>query len=178
MAKITRRMAINNVQQILSKYRTKIIEGKNYIDYLPLQGKEIVNKYNNNTNDYKSLLDAAVHSKVFFIGIDDETLILYTNICDKINKVFDLNISESKKITGFIDESFVVRSAEEVITGIRTVEIGRKVEYKLGTADKLQEDLKVFNRYYIEWEVEDIDNNFSKEHNAVEAAAENIIDFF
>ena len=52
MAKITRRMAINNVQQILSKYRTKIIEGKNYIDYLPLQGKEIVNKYNNNTNDY------------------------------------------------------------------------------------------------------------------------------
>ena len=68
MAKITRRMAINNVQQILSKYRTKIIDGKNYIDYLPLQGKEIVNKYNNNTNDYKSLLDAAVHSKDFFIG--------------------------------------------------------------------------------------------------------------
>ena len=177
MAKITRRMAINNVQQILSKYRTKIIEGKSYIDYLPLQGKEIVNKYNNNTNDYKSLLDAAVHSKDFFIGIDDETLILYTNICDKINKVFDLNISESKKITGFIDESFVVRSAEEVITGIRTVEIGRKVEYKLGTADKLQEDLKVFNRYYVEWEVEDIDNNFSDVHNTFESVAENIIDY-
>ena len=177
MAKITRRMAINNVQQILSKYRTKIIEGKNYIDYLPLQGKEIVNKYNNNTNDYKSLLDAAVHSKDFFIGIDDETLILYTNICDKINNVFDLNISESKKITGFIDERFVVRSAEEVITGIRTVEIGRKVEYKLGTADKLQEDLKVFNRYYVEWEIEDIDNNFSDVHNTFESVAENIVDY-
>ena len=177
MAKITRRMAINNVQQILSKYRTKIIEGKNYIDYLPLQGKEIVNKYNNNTNDYKSLLDAAVHSKDFFIGIDDESLILYTNICDKINKVFDLNISESKKITGFIDESFVVRSAEEVITGIRTVEIGRKVEYKLGTADNLQQDLKVFNRYYVEWEVEDIDNNFSDVHNTFESVAEDIVDF-
>lgn len=177
MAKITRRMAINNVQQILSKYRTKIIEGKNYIDYLPLQGKEIVNKYNNNTNDYKSLLDAAVHSKDFFIGIDDETLILYTNICDKINNVFDLNISESKKITGFIDERFVVRSAEEVITGIRTVEIGRKVEYKLGTADKLQEDLKVFNRYYGEWEVEDIDNNFSDVHNTFESVAEDIVDY-
>lgn len=177
MAKITRRMAINNVQQILSKYRTKIIEGKNYIDYLPLQGKEIVNKYNNNTNDYKSLLDAAVHSKDFFIGIDDETLILYTNICDKINNVFDLNISESKKITGFIDERFVVRSAEEVITGIRTVEIGRKVEYKLGTADKLQEDLKVFNRYYVEWEVEDIDNNFSDVHNTFESVAEDIVDY-
>lgn len=177
MAKITRRMAINNVQQILSKYRTKIIEGKYYIDYLPLQGKEIVNKYNNNTNDYKSLLDAAVHSKDFFIGIDDETLILYTNICDKINKVFDLNISESKEITGFIDERFVVRSAEEVITGIRIVEIGRKVEYKLGTADKLQEDLKVFNRYYVEWEVEDIDNNFSDVHNIFESVAENIVDY-
>lgn len=177
MAKITRRMAINNVQQILSKYRTKIIEGKNYIDYLPLQGKEIVNKYNNNTNDYKSLLDAAVHSKDFFIGIDDETLILYTNICDKINKVFDLNISESKKITGFIDERFVVRSAEEVITGIRTVEIGRKVEYKLGTADNLQQDLKVFNRYYVEWEVEDIDNNFSDVHNTFESVAEDIVDY-
>ena len=178
MAKITRRMAINNVQQILSKYKTKIIEGKNYIDYLPLQGKEIVNKYNNNTNDYKSLLDAAVHSKDFFIGIDDETLILYTNICDKINKVFKLDISESKKINGFIDEKFVVRSAEEVITGIRTVEIGRKVEYTLGTEEKLKEDLSFFNRYYVEWEVEDIENNFSAKHNKSEALAENIIDYF
>ena len=110
--------------------------------------------------------------------MEDETLISYVNTCDRLNNIFDLNVSESKKINGFVDENFVVRSAEEVITGIRTVEIGRKVEYKLGTADKLQEDMKLFNRYYIEWEVEDIDNNFSKEHNTVEAAAENIIDFF
>ena len=117
-------------------------------------------------------------SKSFFIGMEDETLISYVNTCDRLNNIFDLNVADSRKINGFVDENFVVRSAEEVITGIRTVEIGRKVEYKLGTADKLQEDMKLFNRYYIEWEVEDIDNNFSKEHNTVEAAAENIIDFF
>ena len=141
-------------------------------------GEQIIERYKNNSDNYKTLLDEAADSKSFFIGMEDETLISYVNTCDRLNNIFDLNVSESKKINGFVDENFVVRSAEEVITGIRTVEIGRKVEYKLGTADKLQEDMKLFNRYYIEWEVEDIDNNFSKEHNTVEAAAENIIDFF
>ena len=141
-------------------------------------GQQIIERYKNNSDNYKTLLDEATDSKSFFIGMGDETLISYNNICDRLNNIFDLNVSESKKINGFVDENFVVRSAEEVITGIRTVEIGRKVEYKLGTADKLQEDMKFFDRYYIEWEVEDIDNNFSKEHNVVEAATENIIDFF
>ena len=178
MAAITRRMAINNAHTILKNYRKKINDANQYKESLPLVGQQIIERYKNNSDNYKTLLDEAADSKSFFIGMDDETLISYNNICDRLNNIFDLNVSESKKINGFVDENFVVRSAEEVITGIRTVEIGRKVEYKLGTADKLQEDMKLFNRYYIEWEVEDIDNNFSKEHNAVEAAAENIIDFF
>ena len=178
MAAITRRMAINNAHTILKNYRKKINDANQYKEYLPLVGQQIIERYKNNSDNYKTLLDEATDSKSFFIGMGDETLISYNNICDRLNNIFDLNVSESKKINGFIDEQFVVRSAEEVITGIRTVEIGRKVEYKLGTADKLQEDMKLFDRYYIEWEVEDIDNNFSKEHNTVEAAAENIIDFF
>ena len=178
MAKITRRMAINNAHTILKNYRKKINDANQYKEYLPLVGQQIIERYKNNSNNYKTLLDEAADSKSFFIGMEDETLISYVNTCDRLNNIFDLNVSESKKINGFVDETFVVRSAEEIITGIRTVEIGRKVEYKLGTADKLQEDMKLFNRYYIEWEVEDIDNNFSKEHNTVEAAAENIIDFF
>lgn len=178
MAAITRRMAINNAHTILKNYRKKINDANQYKEYLPLVGQQIIERYNNNSDNYKTLLDEAADSKSFFIGMEDETLISYVNTCDRLNNIFDLNVSESKKINGFVDENFVVRSAEEVITGIRTVEIGRKVEYKLGTADKLQEDMKLFNRYYIEWEVEDIDNNFSKEHNAVEAATENIIDFF
>ena len=113
--------------------------------------------------------------------MDDETLISYNNICDRLNNIFDLNVSESKKINGFLDENFVVRSAEEVITGIRTVEIGRKVEYKLGTEEILDAEKTVdgiLDRFYIEWEVEDVDNNFSTEHNKAEAVTENIIDFF
>ena len=171
-------MAINNAHTILKNYRKKINDANQYKEYLPLVGEQIIERYKNNSDNYKTLLDEAADSKSFFIGMEDETLISYVNTCDRLNNIFDLNVSESKKINGFVDENFVVRSAEEVITGIRTVEIGRKVEYKLGTADKLQEDMKLFNRYYIEWEVEDIDNNFSKEHNTVEAAAENIIDFF
>ena len=178
MAAITRRMAINNAHTILKNYRKKINDANQYKEYLPLVGQQIIERYKNNSDNYKTLLDEATDSKSFFIGMGDETLISYNNICNRLNNIFDLNVSESKKINGFIDEQFVVRSAEEVITGIRTVEIGRKVEYKLGTADKLQEDMKFFDRYYIEWEVEDIDNNFSKEHNVVEAATENIIDFF
>ena len=178
MAAITRRMAINNAHTILKNYRKKINDANQYKEYLPLVGQQIIERYKNNSDNYKTLLDEATDSKSFFIGMGDETLISYNNICDRLNNIFDLNVSESKKINGFIDEQFVVRSAEEVITGIRTVEIGRKLEYKLGTADKLQEDMKLFDRYYIEWEVEDIDNNFSKEHNVVEAATENIIDFF
>lgn len=178
MAAITRRMAINNAHTILKNYRKKINDANQYKEYLPLVGQQIIERYKNNSDNYKTLLDEAADSKSFFIGMEDETLISYVNTCDRLNNIFDLNVADSRKINGFVDENFVVRSAEEVITGIRTVEIGRKVEYKLGTADKLQEDMKLFNRYYIEWEVEDIDNNFSKEHNTVEAAAENIIDFF
>lgn len=178
MAAITRRMAINNAHTILKNYRKKIKDANQYKESLPLVGQQIIERYKNNSDNYKTLLDEAADSKSFFIGMEDETLISYVNTCDRLNNIFDLNVADSRKINGFVDENFVVRSAEEVITGIRTVEIGRKVEYKLGTADKLQEDMKLFNRYYIEWEVEDIDNNFSKEHNAVEAAAENIIDFF
>lgn len=171
-------MAINNAHTILKNYRKKINDANQYKEYLPLVGQQIIERYKNNSDNYKTLLDEAADSKSFFIGMEDETLISYVNTCDRLNNIFDLNVSESKKINGFVDENFVVRSAEEVITGIRTVEIGRKVEYKLGTADKLQEDMKLFNRYYIEWEVEDVDNNFSTEHNKAEAVTENIIDFF
>lgn len=180
MAKITRRMAINNANNILRNYRKKITDAEQYKEYLPLAGQKIVERYIENRDNYKNLLDSAADSKEFFIGMDDETLVSYANICDRLNNIFDLNVSESRKINGFIDEQFVVRSAEEVITGIRTVEIGRKVEYKLGTPDlyDAKETLAgLIGRYYVEWEVEDIDNNFSAEHNRAEAIVENIADF-
>lgn len=181
MAAITRRMAINNAHTILKNYRKKINDANQYKEYLPLVGQQIIERYKNNSDNYKTLLDEATDSKSFFIGMGDETLISYNNICDRLNNIFDLNVSESKKINGFLDENFVVRSAEEVITGIRTVEIGRKVEYKLGTEEILDAEKTVdgiLDRFYIEWEVEDVDNNFSTEHNKAEAVTENIIDFF
>ena len=181
MAAITRRMAINNAHTILKNYRKKINDANQYKEYLPLVGQQIIERYKNNSDNYKTLLDEATDSKSFFIGMGDETLISYNNICNRLNNIFDLNVTEKKKINGFIDEQFVVRSAEEVITGIRTVEIGRKVEYKLGTKEILDAEKTVdgiLDRFYIEWEVEDVDNNFSTEHNKAEAVTENIIDFF
>ena len=177
MAKISRRMAINNAYNVLNAYCKKIEAGIHYSEYLPQAGRQIVKRYNDNEDNYKSLLDAAVNSKEFFTGMDDETLLSYANVCHELNKIFDLKVSESRKIKGFIEEKFVVRSEEEIITGIKNVEIGRKVEYRLGTAEKLKEDRSLFNRYYIEWEVQDIDNNFSDAHNTAEAVAENIADY-
>ena len=174
-------MAINNAHTILKNYRKKINDANQYKEYLPLVGQQIIERYKNNYDNYKTLLDEAADSKSFFIGMEDETLISYVNTCDRLNNIFDLNVADSRKINGFVDENFVVRSAEEVITGIRTVEIGRKVEYKLGTEEILDAEKTVdgiLDRFYIEWEVEDVDNNFSTEHNKAEAVTENIIDFF
>lgn len=169
-------MAISNSHRILKKYRDKIVGVRNHLDYLPLEGKDIVRRYENDINGYKSLLEAAAKSKDFFLGIGDEALIAYTRICDRLNTIFDLNVSGSRPADGFLEERFVVRSAEEIITGTRTVEIGRRVKYNLGTVGRDSEDKPLFNRHYIEWEVEDGDNNFTDAHNLMATLAENITD--
>ncbi len=177
MAKISRRMAIDSVHKVLRAYQKKIEDGRNYTEYLPYAGRQIVKRYKDNEDNYKTLLNAAAQTEEFFTGMDDETLLSYVNVCHELNKIFDLKVSESRKIKGFREEKFVIRSGEEIITGIKNVEIGRKVEYRLGTAEKSKEDRSLFNRYYIEWEVQDIDNNFSDAHNTAEAVAENIADY-
>ena len=106
MAKISRRMAIDSVHKVLRAYQKKIEDGTNYTEYLPYAGRQIVKRYKDNEDNYKSLLDAAAQTEEFFTGIDDETLLSYVNVCHELNKIFDLKVSESRKIKGFREETY------------------------------------------------------------------------
>ena len=80
-------MAINNAHTILKNYRKKINDANQYKEYLPLVGEQIIERYKNNSDNYKTLLDEAADSKSFFIGMEDETLISYVNTCDRLNNI-------------------------------------------------------------------------------------------
>ena len=106
MAKISRRMAIDSVHKVLRAYQKKIEDGRNYTEYLPYAGRQIVKRYKDNEDNYKTLLNAAAQTEEFFTGMDDETLLSYVNVCHELNKIFDLKVSESRKIKGFIEETY------------------------------------------------------------------------
>ena len=106
MAKISRRMAIDSVHKVLRAYQKKIEDGRNYTEYLPYAGRQIVKRYKDNEDNYKTLLNAAAQTEEFFTGMDDETLLSYVNVCHELNKIFDLKLSESRKIKGFIEETY------------------------------------------------------------------------
>ena len=106
MAKISRRMAIDSVHKVLRAYQKKIEDGRNYTEHLPYAGRQIVKRYKDNEDNYKTLLNAAAQTEEFFTGMDDETLLSYVNVCHELNKIFDLKVSESRKIKGFREETY------------------------------------------------------------------------
>ena len=50
-------MAEAKIQETLNEYNKKIEEAKNYIDYLPLEGKKLVENYEKNLDNRKTLLN-------------------------------------------------------------------------------------------------------------------------
>ena len=177
MAKITRRMAISSSHRILKEYQKKIVSVMADKDkvYLPLAGQQIVNRYKNDADGYKKLLDAAAESTDFFLGMQDDILVQYNNICNKLNKVFELNVADSKEIDGFVNEKYIIQSQKETVTGIRTVPLYSLVKYQLVNEAG---EMPLASECSIEWEAEDIEHHFSKTINTLEAAGENVTDFF
>lgn len=98
MAKMTRRMAEAKIQETLNEYNKKIEEAKNYIDYLPLEGKKLVENYEKNLDNRKTLLNKAVEDKSFFETLTDEQVFNLLRICQALIKKFELVIKEDNNM--------------------------------------------------------------------------------
>ena len=98
MAKMTRRMAEAKIQETLNEYNKKIEEAKNYIDYLPLEGKKLVENYEKNLDNRKTLLNKALEDKSFFETLTDEQVFNLLRICQALIKKFELVIKEDNNM--------------------------------------------------------------------------------
>ena len=62
-------MAEAKIQETLNEYNKKIEEAKNYIDYLPLEGKKLVENYEKNLDNRKTLLNkGATYEEINFFN--------------------------------------------------------------------------------------------------------------
>ena len=91
-------MAEAKIQETLNEYNEKIEEAKNYIDYLPLEGKKLVENYEKNLDNRKTLLNKAVEDKSFFETLTDEQVFNLLRICQALIKKFELVIKEDNNM--------------------------------------------------------------------------------
>ena len=95
--KLTRAKALDIIHIVLKSYQKKIRDACGYTECLPVSGHQIVSRYKKN-NEYQALLDELASSKEALMGMSDDILLAYVNICYELNKTFDLKVSGSKKI--------------------------------------------------------------------------------
>lgn len=99
MAEITKETTILNIKNVLKAFMKKVEEAKNYIDFLPLEGREIVDDYDSNKDKTKDLLNESITKENFFEGLTNEELIDYANTCCELNEQFDLRVRNLCKVT-------------------------------------------------------------------------------
>ena len=116
MAEITKETTILNIKNVLKAFMKKVEEAKNYIDFLPLEGREIVDDYDSNKDKTKDLLNESITKENFFEGLTNEELIDYANTCYELNEQFDLRVRNLCKVTKLLysDKKLVSERLDEI----------------------------------------------------------------
>lgn len=116
MAEITKETTILNIKNVLKAFMKKVEEAKNYIDFLPLEGREIVDDYDSNKDKTKDLLNESITKENFFEGLTNEELIDYANTCYELNEQFDLRVRNLCKVTKLLysDKKLLSERLDEI----------------------------------------------------------------
>lgn len=103
MSEITREHAFFNIRTVLNAFVNKVENAKGYIEYLSPEGKDIVQAYESDKDNCKTLLFAAKENDEFFNNLSDEEFVEYVNICYELNKLFGLRVKNLYKVTKIKD---------------------------------------------------------------------------
>ena len=104
MSEATRDFAITKTREILQAYINKIEDAKGYLDYIPIEGRKIVNNYDKNVDDCKILILEACNNEGFFSDMTDEMVLQYADVCYKLNETFDLNVKNFHPINKIVKD--------------------------------------------------------------------------
>lgn len=163
MAGATRRRTIYQIQQILRAYKTKLEKASTYRDFLSAEGKSLTDDYIEENSETKSLIEKAVSEPSFFLNMENDNLIRYSDVCIKLNKLLKLKVHDVERIKKIVNDNFFITSDAQRITSFAEVELGRIVTYNVGEEERIDAN-NILNKglYDVEWEVEDVGGNFDE----------------
>lgn len=163
MADATRQRTIYQIQQILKAYKAKLEKASTYRDFLSAEGKSLTDDYMEKNSETKSLIEKAVSEPSFFLNMENDNLIRYSDVCIKLNKLLKLKVQDVERIKKIVNTNFFITSDAQRITSFAEVELGRIVTYNVGEAERIDAN-NILNKglYDVEWEVEDVGGNFDE----------------
>ena len=163
MADATRQRTIYQIQQILKAYKAKLEKVSTYRDFLSAEGKSLTDDYIEENSETKSLIEKAVSEPSFFLNMENDNLIRYSDVCIKLNKLLKLKVQDVERIKKIVNTNFFITSDAQRITSFAEVELGRIVTYNVGEAERINAN-NILNKglYDVEWEVEDVGGNFDE----------------
>lgn len=98
MADATRQRTIYQIQQILKAYKAKLEKVSTYRDFLSAEGKSLTDDYIEENSETKSLIEKAVSEPSFFLNMENDNLIRYSDVCIKLNKLLKLKVQDVERI--------------------------------------------------------------------------------
>ena len=163
MADATRRRTMYQIQQILKAYKAKLEKAATYRDFLSAEGKSLTDNYMEENSESKSLIEKAISEPNFFLNMENDNLIRYSDVCMKLNKLLKLKVHDVERIKKIVNDKFFITSDAQRITSFAEVELGRIVTYNVGEAEWIDVN-NILNKglYDVEWEVEDVGGNFEE----------------
>ena len=163
MADATRQRTIYQIQQILKAYKAKLEKASTYRDFLSAEGKSLTDDYMEKNSETKSLIEKAVSEPSFFLNMENDNLIRYSDVCIKLKKLLKLKVQDVERIKKIVNTNFFITSDAQRITSFAEVELGRIVTYNVGEAERIDAN-NILNKglYDVEWEVEDVGGNFDE----------------